>query len=299
MRFSRSGDDGPPLDREDPPYREDPPPRPGPNDRRTIPRRPRYPSGDPRWWIETTDDGSRTLVTRRPADDRPDEEAFADPHAVTYHSGCGAHSECEHVYLKYGGIQGPANHWPARILEVGLGTGMALLCTLDRYLETSAPLQYLGLETIPLPLSVLQQVFPPKDSGRWRHPDLPDRFLRWYESQSFGGQTNHVWQVDALRSIEIRVEPLNKWFRNNTSTFDAIYFDPFDPAAAPELWQPDVMEALRRHILPGGRLVTYCVKGQVRRRMQAAGWTAERVPGPPGGKREVLMATADPPSVHS
>jgi len=36
-------------------------------------------------------------------------------------------------------------------------------------------------------------------------------------------------------------------------------------------------------------LVTYCAKGQVRRDMQAAGFTVERLEGPPG-KREMLRA---------
>ena len=40
---------------------------------------------------------------------------------------------------------------------------------------------------------------------------------------------------------------------------------------------------------PGGILVTYCAKGEVRRNMEAAGFSVERIPGPPG-KREMLRA---------
>jgi tRNA U34 5-methylaminomethyl-2-thiouridine-forming methyltransferase MnmC len=40
----------------------------------------------------------------------------------------------------------------------------------------------------------------------------------------------------------------------------------------------------------GGILVTYCAKGQVRRDMQAAGFSVERLEGPPG-KREMIRAT--------
>ena len=38
---------------------------------------------------------------------------------------------------------------------------------------------------------------------------------------------------------------------------------------------------------PGGILTTYCAKGNIRRMLQQAGFTVERIPGPPG-KREML-----------
>jgi tRNA U34 5-methylaminomethyl-2-thiouridine-forming methyltransferase MnmC len=40
----------------------------------------------------------------------------------------------------------------------------------------------------------------------------------------------------------------------------------------------------------GGVLVTYSSKGSVRRAMQAAGFTVEKIPGP-SGKREMVRAT--------
>ena len=39
----------------------------------------------------------------------------------------------------------------------------------------------------------------------------------------------------------------------------------------------------------GGILTTYCAKGVVRRMMQKAGYSVERIPGPPG-KCEMLRA---------
>jgi tRNA U34 5-methylaminomethyl-2-thiouridine-forming methyltransferase MnmC len=41
---------------------------------------------------------------------------------------------------------------------------------------------------------------------------------------------------------------------------------------------------------PGGVLTTYCAKGAVRRMLQSVGFRTERLPGPPGGKREILRA---------
>jgi len=260
---------------------------------RSIPRRHRFPSGDPRWWIEQTDDGSRTLVTCRRDDERPDVEAFKDPHAVTYHSGCGARSECEVVYLQHGGVHGPTEQWPQNILEVGLGTCMALLCTLDRYLDSEVPLRYVGLETLPLPIDVIKQIYPRDESHRWKNPKLPDEFLSWYQSQSPQDGESLTWQVDSLRSVEIRIEPVQQWLQNNASLLDTIYFDPFDPVATPDLWQQTLFKSLYQHAHGGTRLVTYCVKSEVRRRLQTARWHVQRVPGPVGGKREVLIATPE------
>ena len=40
-----------------------------------------------------------------------------------------------------------------------------------------------------------------------------------------------------------------------------------------------------------GILTTYCAKGVIRRLLQAIGFRVERLPGPPGGKREILRAS--------
>jgi len=42
-------------------------------------------------------------------------------------------------------------------------------------------------------------------------------------------------------------------------------------------------------LAPGGYLVTYSAKGEVKRNLIAAGFDLEKLPGPPG-KREMLRA---------
>ena len=53
-----------------------------------------------------------------------------------------------------------------------------------------------------------------------------------------------------------------------------------------------VFEKMYRALGQKGVLVTYSVKGSVRRALQAAGFEVERLPGPPG-KREMLRGTKD------
>ena len=56
------------------------------------------------------------------------------------------------------------------------------------------------------------------------------------------------------------------------------------------MWSQELFDRL--HVIMGekGILTTYCAKGVVRRMLQTAGFTVERLPGPPGGKREILRA---------
>ena len=71
---------------------------------------------------------------------------------------------------------------------------------------------------------------------------------------------------------------------------DLIYFDSFSPEKQPELWTVAIFEKMFQLLHPGGRLTTYCAKGDVRRAMLAAGFHVSKEKGPPG-KREMLVAT--------
>ena len=69
--------------------------------------------------------------------------------------------------------------------------------------------------------------------------------------------------------------------------FDLIYFDAFGPRVQPDLWTEAIFQKMFCALRPGGYLVTYSAKGNVRRAMQTVGFIVERLPGPPG-KREML-----------
>ena len=73
--------------------------------------------------------------------------------------------------------------------------------------------------------------------------------------------------------------------------YDIVYFDAFAPEKQPEMWEQSLFDTLYKVLNDGGILTTYCAKGVVRRMLQTAGFTVERLPGPPGGKREILRAT--------
>ena len=73
------------------------------------------------------------------------------------------------------------------------------------------------------------------------------------------------------------------------NAFDLVYFDAFGPDVQPEMWTEEIFIKIAAGMKPGGILVTYSTKGTVKRNLKAAGFSIEKLPGPPG-KREMLRA---------
>jgi tRNA 5-methylaminomethyl-2-thiouridine biosynthesis bifunctional protein len=71
---------------------------------------------------------------------------------------------------------------------------------------------------------------------------------------------------------------------------DAVYLDGFSPARNPGMWSAPVIEAVARQCRPGTRLASWCVAGEVRQRLQQAGFAVRKAPGLPP-KRHRLEAT--------
>ena len=69
-----------------------------------------------------------------------------------------------------------------------------------------------------------------------------------------------------------------------------VLYDTFSPATQPELWNEAIFRAIASGCAPGTILLTYCSKGTVKQALRNAGFTLERLPGPPG-KRHILRAS--------
>ena len=240
-----------------------------------IPTRPTHPSPDPRYRVLVTDDGSRTLI--------------APSTGVTFHSGCGAASETRVVYLENSGVADRlAAGRPTRVLELGVGLGWNLLLTADAAAAHAAPLTYVGYEQSPLSVDTLRSIH---IHDHLNTPALADDFHHHWPALTTNGQTHYT-------SGGIDIQLCNDDFTRTPATsaepFDAIYFDPFDPATNPECWTPSVFTHLRRVAHANTRLVTYAISRVVKDALRSSGWTITKTPGPAGGKREVLAAS--PPS---
>jgi tRNA U34 5-methylaminomethyl-2-thiouridine-forming methyltransferase MnmC len=74
-----------------------------------------------------------------------------------------------------------------------------------------------------------------------------------------------------------------------TGCFDLIYFDAFGPDKQPEMWTREIFEKIAGITHRDGIFVTYSAKGEVKRNLQACGFTVTLQPGPPG-KRQIIRA---------
>ncbi|NND96401.1 MAG: tRNA (5-methylaminomethyl-2-thiouridine)(34)-methyltransferase MnmD [Pirellulaceae bacterium] len=241
-----------------------------------IPVREKLPTRIDNLVIQITDDGSRTLMQNDTNDG--------------FHSGCGALTETRDVYLKNSGVdERLRQNIPTRVFEVGLGTGMAMLVTLDAATRYATPLQYVAVERDWPPADILGQLQP----QTWiEHDNLADAYLAFRKTveQSREHQVES-WSPSSDHLVTIHHCDWSKWNDRDNEPFDAIYFDPFAPASNPELWSENVFRQMHTLLTCGGKFVTYCVNRVVRDTLTNVGFDVRRVPGPTGGKREVLIAT--------
>lgn len=235
--------------------------------------------------IIRTDDGSCTLY-------RPD----IDEH---YHSVKGALTESIHVY-----VECALRHWhtlhpdahSATLLEVGFGTGLNAALTAQAMTPHKATsdanipdptaltephmadtedlhLTYVSYELYPLPPETVEEMgydLPWLQSIHRAPWDRPTEIHPHF--------TLHKVNADILRSTL-------------PTDIDIVYFDAFAPEKQEEMWSPTLFAAIHAAMRPGGILTTYCAKGAIRRMLAATGFRVERIPGPPGGKREILRCS--------
>ena len=204
--------------------------------------------------IEQTVDGSQTL--------------FVPELNEHYHSVKGALTESEHIFiqmgLKHSSVEAP------HVLEIGFGTGLNAFLTLLTADTDQRNIHYTTLERYPVTPALIEQL---------TYPELicPER------KDDFQALHQAAWNTDVQLTPYFTLHKVETDFTS--------YTDAFAPEKQPEMWTQSLFDTLYQQLNPQGILTTYCAKGAVRRMLQAAGFTVERLPGPPGGKREILRAT--------
>jgi tRNA U34 5-methylaminomethyl-2-thiouridine-forming methyltransferase MnmC len=222
--------------------------------------------------LKTTADGSFTLYV-------PD----LDEH---YHSMNGAVQESQNVYITSGlshYIQ--TNHSikkyddketqaEIQLLEFGFGTGLNACLTALEAEKRKIKIRYTGLEKFPLSQEITNRLNYSSD----------DRSLFQHIHRS-------VWEipVSITPHFILQKKAIDFLTFEFTDRYDVVYYDAFAPDKQPEVWSNELFEKLFFSMNPGGVLTTYCAKGNIRRMMQQAGFTVERIPGA-SGKREMLRA---------
>ncbi len=215
-----------------------------------------------------TEDGSVTLFNRELGEH--------------YHSIHGAVQESGHVFIDAGFKAAAAKFAQITVLEIGFGTGLNALLTFMEAEKAGITVNYHTLEPFPIDDDTANSL---------NYCDLPGlEHLKGIFTKMHSAAPG----TDVLLSpdFNFRKEKVHlQEYHAGELRVNLVYFDAFSPETAPELWKPEIFERLRQWVIPGGVLVTYSAKGEVRRSLQGAGFATERLPGPPG-KREILRATA-------
>ena len=197
---------------------------------------------------------------------------------ATYHSIHGAIQESRHVFIEAGLKSGtPAKAGNLNIFEVGFGTGLNALLTVIEAEKLQTGIYYETVEQFPLDSHETSLLNYCKQLGR---DDLQPLFERLHHCE---------WEkeIQLKPDFIFKKSQIDLLTFGTSGTFELIFFDAFAPNVQPELWTKDIFEKMFAMLEPGGVLVTYCSKGDVRRAMQAAGFIVEKLPGPKG-KREIV-----------
>lgn len=220
--------------------------------------------------IEKTDDGSATLFVPE-----------LDEH---YHSTKGARTESQHIFIDMGLKASTATS--PRVLEIGFGTGLNAWLTLKEAESSCREVHYTGLELYPLAWEMVEQLGYIPSSEQQHAAELFKQLhtAPWEKEIQLTPHFTLLKQETDANLLKAETDI------NKLSSFDVIYFDAFAPEKQPEMWSQELFNRLYVLLNKDGILTTYCAKGIIRRMLQAAGFTVERLPGPPGGKREILRA---------
>lgn len=212
-----------------------------------------------------------------------------------YHNPHGAVSESRHVFFKTNGLLKALRERPSvNIFEVGFGTGLNLLLTLDylreKNLETEVT--FYSVEAFPIDAETTEDFEFQNEPGLRKSllilrsilQDLTPGMNRIEITSNLYLHLFYGFFEDLFKEHE--ESPLIK------DEIDFILHDAFSPDVNEELWTPDVFEKLISISKSDAVLSTYCAASSARAAMAVAGWKVARAPGAVG-KREMTLASTD------
>ena len=217
--------------------------------------------------IKTTSDGSKTL--------------YINDLNENYHSHHGALQEARHVFINNGlNLKYDCN---INILELGFGTGLNVLVTIDEFMKTDKNhiIHYFTIEKYP----VSEQEVKELDYGSiFQNSEIQDIYekihrINWNETTEilpnffFTKYKDDFFEINNL----------------NLPKIDLVYFDCFGARVQPDLWEKPLFKIVTDTMKSGGLLTTYSSKGSVRRILVELDFKVEKKAGPPG-KREMINA---------
>lgn len=195
----------------------------------------------------------------------------------SYHSKFGAIREAYHVFIQNGLALTQGR--PISILEIGFGTGLNAFITYLESLKSGQEINYAGVEAYPVPMEEVKLL------------NYVSQLQAESQGKDFEAMHNTPWDISQAVNNKFTLTKRKQFFNeiNDKEAFDLIYFDAFGFHAQPELWGVEIFTKMYNALKPNGVLVTYACRTSIKKAMIEAGFTTEKLPGPPG-KREMLRA---------
>lgn len=199
----------------------------------------------------------------------------------TYHSTHGAIRESRHVFIAMGMDHYLGQNHPngINVFEMGFGTGLNAVLALEWAIKNNILINYHTIEAYPVEMEIASQLNYFSENSELKN------YLQYFHQMQWEEEAI-ITSVFKLLKIKSRVE--DHVFPENT--YDVVFFDAFAPNKQEEVWAPEVLAKFIDSMKPGGVLVTYCAKGQLKRDLKSLHCEVESIPGPPG-KKEMTRAT--------
>jgi tRNA U34 5-methylaminomethyl-2-thiouridine-forming methyltransferase MnmC len=212
--------------------------------------------------IVKTSDGSNTL--------------FVPELNEHYHSVHGAIQESEYIFIKCG--LNFSNADPIRIFEVGFGTGLNAFLTAVDEVSKSKKIIYSSIEKYPLTDSLIKEL---------NFKNFFSRESAYLFDLIHKGKWNIPLKISNNFTLTKKLGDITK--QKIMGNYDLIFFDAFGPDKQPEMWTDEVFKNIAEITVQNGILLTYSVKGEVKRMLRKHGFKVYRLPGPPG-KHQIIRA---------
>ena len=176
----------------------------------------------------------------------------------SYHSFKGATEEATQKYVIPCKIRERAKTGHLTILDICFGLGYNSAKAIDAALEENPEchIEVIGLENDPEIISRIQEVNPPILYYPYYKQITPQKLSFLQQKISV-----KVMLDDAREAIKLLP----------ADHFDAIFFDPFSPKTAPEMWQVPFFEEMYRVMKNSAILATYSCARMARENMSTAG----------------------------
>lgn len=201
-------------------------------------------------------------------------------------------AESRYVFLDGAGLP---QAWQGRdrwtVAETGFGTGLNFLLTWQAWRadpQRCGHLSYCSVEGFPLRQDDLRRALAlfPALSG------LAEELIRQWPAPVPGV---HSLNFDGGRvRLLLLFGPVLPMLSGLMARVDTWFLDGFAPSKNPDMWAAPVLHRVAALSAPGARLATFTAAGQVRRDLQAFGFTVQRRKGF-GYKRECLSAVLEAP----